>query len=242
MNAKHQLICAWTIVPFVVIYILGFVVIASFVPPHAPIMTGAALIDFYTRHRLSIRSGQLIGLVASCLMLLWAGAISAQMARIEKGGFCMWALIQYGSALVLVVFFMICGLIWSIAAYREDLSPELLRTLNDSGWLIFVMAFPEYLVQLGSIAVVGLMDTRPQPFLPRWACFFTLWVAFVGIGGGFSTFFKSGPFAWNGLIGFWLPVALFLIWLLGIMLPFLLRAIRRQLAEEAATWAGADTP
>jgi hypothetical protein len=238
MNARQQLFCAWSIIPFVLVYILGFMVIARFVPPQAPGMTPAELVSFYNQHRMSIRAGQLIGLVASALLLLWAGAISAQMARIElaanKGGFPTWSLVQYGAAVVLQVFFLLCGLIWSIAAYREDLDPQLLRLLNDSGWLIFVMAYPEYLVQLGSIALVGLMDTRAQPLLPRWACFFTLWVAFAGIGGGFATFFKSGPFAWNGLFGFWLPVAFFLVWLVAIMLPFLVRGIRQQLAEEAA--------
>jgi hypothetical protein len=232
MNTSHQRWCAWAIVPFVVIYLIGFIGIAGFVPPHAPTMTPMELVAFYHHNRLGIRAGQLIGLVSSCLLLFWAGAVSAQMARIERGPLPMLSLIQYVAAAILVVFFMVCSLIWSVAAYREDLSPETLRLLNDAGWLVFVMAFPEYVVQLVCIAAVGLIDKRPQPFLPRWMCFFTLWVALMGIGGGFSTFFKTGPFAWNGLLGFWVPVAFFLIWL-GVTLRFLLAAIARQAAEEA---------
>ncbi|MFT3666910.1 hypothetical protein [Piscinibacter sp.] len=233
MNTTHQRWFAWAIVPFVLVYLFGFIVLAGFVPPHAPSLPAGELVRLYDENRLGIRAGQLIGLVSSCLILLWAAPISAQMARIEKGPLPMLSLVQYGAALVLVVFFIVCSMLWTVAAYREDLSPELLRTINDAGWLTFVMVYPEYVVQLSCIAIVGLSDRRPRPFLPRWACFFTLWVALMGIGGGFSTFFKSGPFAWNGLIGFWLPVSFFLCWL-GVMWHFLLAAIDRQAAEEKA--------
>ena len=231
MNIKAQRFCAWSIVPFVVTYIIGFVVIARFVPPTSPMMKGAELAAFYENNRLGIQIGQLIGLISSAFVLVWPGAISAQMARVEKGQFPMLSLMQYGAALVLAMLFMLCSLIWSIAAYRPDLSAENLRMLHDSGWLIFVMGYPEYIVQLVCIGVVGLSDRRAQPFLPNWACYATFVTAFAGIGGGFSTFVKSGVFAWDGLLGFWVPVAFFLIWLVFIMLPFLLQAIAREAAE-----------
>jgi hypothetical protein len=217
--------------PFVVIYLFGFIGLAGFVPPHPPTMSGHDLAAFYDGNRLGIRAGQLISIAVSPLLLFWAGAVSAQMARIEKGPLPMVSLIQFGAMQVLVVFFMICGLIWTLAAYREDLGPDMLRMLNDAGWLIFVMAFPESVAQLVCIAMVGLADTAARPFLPRWACFFTLWVAFTGIGGGFATFVMTGPFAWNGLLGFWVPVAFFLV-LLAVIQVFLLKAIRRQEQED----------
>jgi len=39
-------------------------------------------------------------------------------------------------------------------------------------------------------------------------------------------FFKTGPLAWNGLIGFWIPAAVFGLWelVMGIMT---LRAVNR---------------
>jgi hypothetical protein len=231
MNIKAQRWCAWSIVPFVITYIIGFVVIAHFVPPTSPTMPPADLVAFYDNNRLAIQIGQLIGLIAGAFVLVWPGAVSAQMARIEKGPLPMLSLMQYGSAVVLAIFFMICSLIWSVATYRPDLSPENLRLLHDSGWLIFVMAYPEYIVQLGCIGIVGLSDTRPQPFLPRWACYATFLTAFAGIGGGFSIFVKSGPFAWDGLIGFWIPVALFLLWMVFIILPCLLKAIARDAVQ-----------
>lgn len=232
MGARVQLWCAWAIVPFIVLYLTGFVGLAGFVPPHAPTISGAQLAEVYEGNRTGIRAGQLLGVVSSLLFLCWAGAVSVQMARIEQGSFPLLAMLQFGGALILVTFFMICGLIWSVAAYRADIDPELLRAFDDAGWLFFVMAYPEYLVQLGSIAAVGFMDKSPEPWLPRWACYFTVWVAIAGIGGGFATFVKAGPFAWNGLFGFWVPVICFLIWLV-VMLPLLLREIGRQRTEKS---------
>jgi hypothetical protein len=231
MNTRHQLWCAWAIVPFVVIYLIGFIGFAGFVPPQPPGMTGDELVQFYTQNRTGIRAGQLIGIFVSPLFLCWCAAISAQMARVETGRLPMLALLQFGNALILTIFFMLCGLIWSIAAYREDMSPELLRLVSDSGWLIFMMAFPQYLVQLGCLAAIGFSDQRPQPLFPRWYCYYAIWTAISGIGGGFATFFKHGPFAWNGLFGFWVPVAFFLLWLC-VTQVYLLRAIRQQALED----------
>jgi hypothetical protein len=154
MNTRAQLWCAWAIVPFILIYLIGFIGVAGFVPPTAPSMASAQLVEFYNSNRIGIRGGQLICLIVSPLFLCWAAAVSAQIARVEKGALPMLSLLQFGAALILTVFFMLCSLIWSVAAYREDMSPELLRLVHDTGWLFFVMAYPEYLVQLGCIAVI----------------------------------------------------------------------------------------
>jgi len=233
MNTKLQLWCTWSIVPFIFFYLIGFGFIAGFLPPQLPSMSTADIFTFYQSNRLDIQVGQLIALTSSGFMLTWPAAVSAQMARIEKGPLYLLSIIQYIMAALLFVFFAICGIIWSTAAFRTDIDPATLRILNDLGWLIFVMAFPQYVVQLGSIAIVGFMDRRDKPFLPRWACYVTAGVAIDGSFGGFATFFTNGLFAWNGLIGFWLPVTSFVLWLVFIIFPFLLKAIAREAAEVA---------
>jgi len=228
MNTRVQKYCAWSILPFLGFYIFSFGFVAGFLPPQSPLLSGAQLVAFYSANRQNIEIGQLIGLLSSSLMLVWPAAVSAQMAHIEKGIFPLLSIIQYVAASVLFTLFLLCGVIWSVAAFRPDISPDLLRLLNDSGWLLFVMGYPEYAVQLGCIAIVGLGDRRRIPFLPPWACYATLATAICGIGGVFSGLSETGLFAWNGLLGFWLPVATFFIWLIFIILPFLLRAIAQE--------------
>lgn len=231
MNSKVQLWCVWSIPVFVVAYAIGMVLMANFVPPLSPSLTAGELAKIFAANRNGILGGQILCLASSTLYLLWTAVMSVQMARVE-GRFPVLSILQFGGSLLLVAFFYLCSMLWICAAYRPDLDPALLRLFNDFAWLIFVMVYPEYVVQLVSIALVGFRDKRPQPLLPRWACFATLWVAAGGVGGGFACFFTGGPFAWNGLIGFWIPIGFYLVWLLGVMLPNLLRAVKNYASDE----------
>jgi hypothetical protein len=47
-------------------------------------------------------------------------------------------------------------------------------------------------------------------------------------------FFKTGPFAWNGVLSFWLPVGLFVVWLF-VMVLAVTQSIRSQYAVTAGT-------
>ena len=233
MNIGFQKFCNWSIVGFLILYLGAFAGLAGFIPPSAPMTSTADLALFYATNRIGILVGQILCVFAVTLLFFWPIAISSQMAKIERGAFPLLSIVQYVTAAILATLFMLCNLIWIAAAYRADIDPLTLRTLHDLGWLVFVMAYPEYIVQLICIAIVGLSDTRTTPWLPRWACWATLWVAVMGTGGGAAAFFKTGPFAWNGLIGFWLPVGFFLLWLLGIILPRTNAALKRDALEAA---------
>ena len=229
MNTRTQIVCTWSIPLFIALYVMAFVGISGFVPPPAPLLEGSEIVALFEQNRTSIRLGQLLCLVFSVLFLPWTAVMTVQMVKVE-GQYPVLAWLQFGGAVMLGVFFMICSLVWSIAAFRPDQDPQILQMLNDSGWLIFVMAYPEYLLQLIAIGVVFLGDKRDQPFLPRWFCYFTFSVALTGTGGGFATFVKSGAFAWNGVLGFWTPVIFFLVWLL-VLFPLMLKGIKRQAAN-----------
>lgn len=49
---------------------------------------------------------------------------------------------------------------------------------------------------------------------PRWLAYVNLWAAVSYMPGGVILFPKQGPFAWDGLLGLYLPFAGFFIWLL----------------------------
>ena len=51
-----------------------------------------------------------------------------------------------------------------------------------------------------------------MPVFPRWFAYFQLWCA-VGVGLTFGVYIvKTGPLAWNGILGFWIPVSFYFIW------------------------------
>ena len=226
MSLRTQIICLWSIPAFILCYAPTFIFVAEFVPPPSPSLSAEALAALFEQNRMGIRVGQLLCMIFSLLYLPWCAVVSVQMARIE-GRYPVLSVLQIAGASLLMLLFMLCSLIWITAAFRPEQDPANLQMMNDFAWLIFVMAYPEYWIQLFAIAIVFLWDKRPVPFVPRWACFYTMFVAFGGAGGSFAGFFKSGPWAWDGILGFWTPVILFLSWLI-VMFPLFLQGVRRQ--------------
>ena len=55
----------------------------------------------------------------------------------------------------------------------------------------------------------GQLVCNPLKTYPRWVGFAAIWSAILFILGALVPFFYSGPFAWNGLIAFWLVAIIF---------------------------------
>lgn len=69
---------------------------------------------------------------------------------------------------------------------------------------------------------------------PRWLGYLNFWCAFLFMPGGLVVFFKDGPFAWNGIIAWWLLLVAFGVWVVS-MVVMVLKALAVQEREEAAT-------
>ena len=105
--------------------------------------------------------------------------------------------------------------------------------MNDAGWLMFLMPFTTFIVQNFAIGLAILGDQSAQPVFPRWVAYLNFWVAALFVPGGLLTFFKTGPFAWNGLFAFWVPFVVFLTWYL-LMFMMLRKGIIAQAAAPGA--------
>jgi hypothetical protein len=95
---------------------------------------------------------------------------------------------------------------------------------------MFVAVISSVICQVAVIAFVIFLDKREQPIFPRWAGYLNAWIALLLAPAGIIVFFKHGPFAWNGLFSFWLPLTVYSIWV--VTMTFLLR---RALAAQIAT-------
>lgn len=232
MNTRIQLLCAWAGALAVLLYLIFFWGVAGWIPPNDPTDSAQELVQFYEDDRTAIRVGQIGGLIASTLFFPFWAMISMQIARIERR-MPVLAATQFGGAILLQVFFVICGMLWITASFRTDYDPDTVRTLHDMGWLMFVMVFPAFSMQMVCMAIAGFIDSSPNPVWPRWAAYLNLWMAFAGMGGGLAVFFKDSPFAWNGLIGFYVPIGVFAVWC-GITVWLLVKAIKRQADEGEA--------
>ena len=118
-----------------------------------------------------------------------------------------------------------------------DRAPEMIMLLNDLAWITLLMTFAPFIIQNFSLGLCILSDPRDRPILPRWVGYYNFWVGVLFIPGGLLTFFKTGPFAWDGLFVWWVPFLVFFSWYL-VMFSILRAAVKQQsLSGEAATAA-----
>jgi hypothetical protein len=240
MSKPIQLACVWAGLAFFILYLIAFAGIARFIPPPAPSWSADRIDALFHDHAIQIRIGMVLGLIATALLIPFFAVISAQIARIERR-LPVLALIQFGGAVLLVVFFQLCAMLWIAATFRAELDPSSVRMLNDLSWLIFVMVFPGYVLQLSCIAIASFMDRSADPIWPRWVGYLNIWVAMGGTGGGIAVFFKHGPFAWNGLVGFYIPIGAFVVWI-AVMTYYMHTGITRQFTAKSDVNASAPTP
>jgi hypothetical protein len=202
--------CIWSWPVCAVLFGISFVVVAGFLPPVLESASAADVAAFYDANRTAIRAGLIGAMFASALLLPYFAVVSAEMRKIE-GRNPLLAPVQYGGAVVLTTFFQIICLLWLLASFRPEISPEIIRAANDYGWLVWTMLIPTYSLQFVCMAIAGFIDHRPHPIWPRWAAYLNIWVAVIGAGGVLAVYLKTGPFSWNGIIGIWLPLVLFVI-------------------------------
>jgi hypothetical protein len=209
----------------VAIWGLSFWLLACYIPPPDPDTPPAQTLAYYMDHNFEIRLGLVFSLFGSALLIPWSAAIAAQMQRME-GKRNVLAMTQLGSGIALSVEFIVPIMVWQGAAYHA--SPErmfIISVLQDMGWLMFVGVVSSICVQVLAFGAAILLDSRTAPVLPRWSGYFSLWAALLLSPAGLVPLFHNGPFTWNGLFSWWIPLSVFCIWILT-MTWLLLGAIK----------------
>lgn len=224
MNMKTQIACVICGAAFVALFTLGWIIIAGLVPAPSPSLDAAAIAKFYGENTGAIRFGLLITMFSASLTIPWIAVIGIQLRRTERD-FPVLTASQLVAGAVTVVFLTVPIMIWTVAAFRPERASELIQLMNDFGWIMLIMTFPPFFVQLVAIGLAIVSDKHERPVFARWVGYFNIWVAILFIPGGLLTFFKTGPFAWNGLLAFWLPLTVFFLWYI-VMCVALIKAIR----------------
>lgn len=229
MGIYVQRISAYLGFVWVALFFVGFWAIARFVPPPSPALGPQEIKDFFAANTAGIRVGMLINMLAGALMLPWCASWTVQMKRIEgRTSPLTYTMIMCGACLVLELIFP-CAF-WEVAAFRPEGDAEMIQRLNDLAWLPFLGILSTAVIQGFVMGAAILQDKCPQPAFPRWAGYFNFWIVMMFFPACFIYFFKSGPFAWNGLLAWWLIVFVFATWIL-VDTVVLLKAIRHQEAH-----------
>jgi hypothetical protein len=215
LNARTHRFCAYT-GPAVIVLLSGaMILLLQFVPPPSPAASAADIARSYQAHVTAIRAGVVIGVIGMTLFIPWGVSIAAWVRRSEVERdfplltdvilLCVVAV----SALAVLLF-----LVWGTAAFRPAAYPAgTVRMLNDFGWLLFLVTAPP--PSVWGIAL-GVAILRGDTVYPRWLGYLSFWMALGIMPGMMIVFFKSGPLAFNGVLGFYEPLTTFFVWMLAV--------------------------
>lgn len=235
-STASQLWCCYCAVPFVLAFFGGWALIARFLPPLDPAMGAESLSLLFSEHSVAIRLGMLICMYSTLFLMPFSALICAQIARIEGDGPRVWTYTAVMAAAGNILSFTFPLMFWNVAAFRAERAPELVMLMNDLAWLPFTgMAVP-FVALPPCVAIAGFLDRSPRPVFPRWFCYFSIAATVAILPAAMVPFFHSGWFAWNGLFGWWLPMADFFGWF--VLMFFLLRRGILVQAQEEIDLAG----
>lgn len=222
-SRRIQLFCAWCGPVFVVLLFGGWGLMGGFIPlipaSYDPLQVAAAYGDNVNIHRL----GTIFGLIGIFLTVPFFFAISMQIRRTELRVPSL-AILQFASGIIVTVVLIIPELLFIGGLFRPERPAELTQLVNDLSYVMLILPWPPILGQLCALIVAIFRDDGQRPVFPRWLGYFNLWVAVLLLPASMIIFFKSGPFAWTGVVGFWIPAAVFGVWYI-VMTVVLIRAI-----------------
>jgi len=230
MNARNQRLCAWSGPLMLALFCIGFWGVARLIPPPVPGWSATDLAHYLAEHQTRIRIGLVISMLGVAPGFAFPVAILLQLRRIE-GPSSPLAYVQLVTGLLTPVLFILPMFAMAAAAYRpETRSPEITQALNDLGWLMLVGFGGPAILQNIVIAMAVFGDRRGEPVFPRWVGYFNVWAALLFLPGLLVICFQGGPFAWNGVFAFWVPLTVFGAWY-AVLTFALLRAVDQEERE-----------
>lgn len=227
MDEHAQILCAKCGPAMVCLYFIGMIIAGQF-PVLSPAMSAQELATYYQTNTDMIRFGMIIAFVATALYLPFTAAISAQMRRME-GSSPVLTYAQFAGGMGTIVALLLPMVLLIVAAYRPERPPEITQALHDTAWILVVIILNSYCVQYFAIARAVINDNNfnPEPIFPRWIIYVNYMTGLSFVIDVMLAFYKTGPFAWNGLVGLYMAATFWGIWFFS-MSYVLIKAIRRQ--------------
>lgn len=233
MNSRPLQIACASCGFLLVVLLFGGIISSGWMPPLSPTESAAEIAARYQEHTTGIRIG--------AVMMLWgAGAtvpigclIAAHIKQVE-GEFSPLTYMQVVGCAGGLVAITMPVMFFGIAAFRPERGAELTLLINDLAWVPFIINGVPAILQAVSWGVAILSDRRAAPPFPRWLAYFNFWAAFSFLPAFLLLFFKTGPFAWNGLLSFWLAATLFGGWFLVASVMLIRAAPRAAVPDRAA--------
>lgn len=232
MSARNAMALAWSGPLGIVLVLLGWMALAGFLPPPSPALPVDQAAAVWTDHTTIKRLGMVLCVWGGCMYVPFTVAVGITLRRTEVDGRVL-STAQTALGTFGTVFFSLNFLILAVVAYRPDRPSEVTQQLHDLGFIMTFAPVAPFTLQYIAIGAAILQDRSHDPLFPRWVAYVNFWVGLLLVPASAIPFFKTGPMAWNGVLAFWIPVAVFVAWF-AVMFWAMRRVIAGRSSERAA--------
>ena len=214
-----ELILFWTLPAVALIWISAFFLFPGFLHPMSPTMSAAEVAGFYRDEVARIRYSMIlfnwfgVGLVP--VVVLLALQVRRMAHRTPILSYSLIACAGGPPAL-----FLIANMFWLLGAFRPDRAPELTMLFNDLAWITFSVMVSYLIAQCLLLALAIYWDRNDTKVFRPWVAHFNVATAVALMPAAFTALALDGPFAWDGLLSFWLKNIAIATWIvvMGVVL------------------------
>jgi hypothetical protein len=214
MNTRNQAVCAWAGLVGLALVFVGLL-LSGYVPAPRAAATPAEIAAFYRDGTFTIRLGLFLALIGTAGWAALVSVVWVQLSHIE-GPRPVLAALQAMAGAACYVLLTLFVVLLAAAAFRPERAPESTQLLHDIGWFMAFLAAVPFVLQALATGVAILGDRSAQPAYPRWLGYLGVWVAVLLAPGDVLLFFHTGPFAYDGVISYWIPLFGFGGWMAAL--------------------------
>jgi hypothetical protein len=230
-NMNKIRICAWAGIAGLALMIVGEASPGwNMLTPIAPDLTAEQTAAFFRENHAGMLAAGVYHVFGLSLYFVFVGGLTACLKKMEgsfspyTNAYLMMTPFCFFTVLFTTVFFVETG-------FRPDLPDQTIRLLSDLALLMFTFTGANGVVLFAVAGFAILGDRNPQPIFPRWIGYVALGTAILSAPACMAVFFKSGPFAWNGLLGFKVPTQAFAVLIVSFLVGMFRAAKHPALSE-----------
>jgi hypothetical protein len=213
-SLAQERVAVWCAPVFTTLTIIGFLWLSRFFHPIAAHVPASTLAAFYATHHLAVEIGMSLFALSCGFLAVYSAELTLILWRREAAPLMSLGQLLGGFGVVMLIFISCC--LWIAAAYRAGhTGPSVTESLNDVSWFGFLVGWVILALQMICAGVVVLSDDTEHRFAPRWVGAATIVGALALATANGCAFTKSGALGWNGVLGFYVPMLIWGVWLNG---------------------------
>jgi hypothetical protein len=214
----------WTLVVFYNLYGLLFFVITRTQPPPQPSLPPSQVAQWFADRRGGLLYGYALVFIVGGATAIMNATLAWTMRRMSVSrAFAYSYLVIY--ALATLPGMLLMGIACTVGAMRPDRDPELMSWLYDFAFLSFEGTMGVFLI--GSLVwMVAILLDKNRVF-PKWFGYLNLCNALTEVVVAPAWIFKTGAFAWDGAIAWWINMGVFVTYT-AVFLTLLRQLILRE--------------